>query len=496
MSNECHHAFGLFLLGSETPVWRRELEDNAQHVGLSFYSALARMPKSKAWLLENLYDDKCEILVDAGAFSTSKRPITDHQAYHEKYSAWVSQNIERISLVLEYDPLRASLDDIKRWRTEFWDKIPQEKFVPIWHEEHGPEALEELCIHYPRVGLKKPPVTLEGQLRGLVAAHGTRLHGIGINDPADMARLPLASVSSMTWLAPSRTSTLQVWAQNRMQIYTGKEVPNALARHERDIRAAGFDPAGMVGAERRELTRYTIWAWSQFERDLMGKRERTGGGVITAITNGAGSHTNGKATPPSTNGGAFRAIHPAVRTERKTFPGMALHQKKVLVNEGEEERHVTVPVLQESGLRVCDSCYLAGRCPEYTPGSKCAYNFPVEINTKEALMSSMTSIVGVQFARVMFARSGEEADGSLADPVVSAEMDRYLDMIGKIKEIQEDSSFLEIKVKGAGGQGLLATLMGNVVGAQRGAQAAQAMRPRVDPRRADDYLGGIIDVEE
>lgn len=496
--NECSHPFSLYLSGSETPVWRTELtQGGALHVALSFFSALDRMPKTKPWLLDEQYPEGCEILVDAGAFSASKRPIMDPQGYHDKYTHWLmgneESNISRLSLVMEYAPPHFPLESVKDWREHFWEvHVPREKFIPIWHEEYGLEHLESMCTRYAHVGIKKPSSRLiEGRLRSLITTHGIKLHGVGLNTPIDMSKLPYSSVHSMVWLNPTKTSALHIWAQNRMNIYLGKDVDNALKRHEQDIIDAGFNPDGFKG-EHRELVRYTIWAWAQYEADMCERRERTGGGVISAIRGGAD-------TSPTLNSGEISAQQsnlPVVRGEPKIFPGMEIRSKKVQVEEGEDPRFVPVPVLKESGLRGCNACYLAARCPEYNPGALCAFNLSAEIDTPEALVSSLTSVLGVQFARVMFARAGEEADGSLADPIVSEEMDRYLKMVQTIKEIQSDSSFLEIKVKGAGQPGLLATIMGNVIGAAQGNQAAQTIRPRLDANRVEEFIGDFIDIKD
>lgn len=846
--NECSHPFSLYLSGSETPVWRTELtQGGALHVALSFFSALDRMPKTKPWLLDEQYPEGCEILVDAGAFSASKRPIMDPQGYHDKYTHWLmgneESNISRLSLVMEYAPPHFPLESVKDWREHFWEvHVPREKFIPIWHEEYGLEHLESMCTRYAHVGIKKPSSRLiEGRLRSLITTHGIKLHGVGLNTPIDMSKLPYSSVHSMVWLNPTKTSALHIWAQNRMNIYLGKDVDNALKRHEQDIIDAGFNPDGFKG-EHRELVRYTIWAWAQYEADMCERRERTGGGVISAIRGGAD-------TSPILNSGEISAQQsnlPVVRGEPKIFPGMEIRSKKVQVEEGEDPRFVPVPVLKESGLRGCNAClvpesrvlthhltweniggvvvgdelsgfdeqdpvgkgnrrkwrksiveeikwdtkpvyniitdhglvsatrdhrwllhpselrhqrregksswattgelisgqslrgmeigspchitdsfragyisgisdgdgtfrfdpnkdrynqpqvywrvaltdkeplerlklylkcfdievnirgfnsgvrvegdkgivkipvqgfqemykvetrsmdslqkilnltveqftpdfaagylsgmfdaegsfdgksirihqikdtgelnqcirsgkllglpfyrensltsvrvpgfyinnfftrcqpaisrkypkdrslnvdpwkieaieyagikdvvdiqtststffaegiathncYLAARCPEYNPGALCAFNLSAEIDTPEALVSSLTSVLGVQFARVMFARAGEEADGSLADPIVSEEMDRYLKMVQTIKEIQSDSSFLEIKVKGAGQPGLLATIMGNVIGAAQGNQAAQTIRPRLDANRVEEFIGDFIDIKD
>jgi hypothetical protein len=492
---KCEHSFSCYLMGTETPIWRAELiAANAVHAGLNFYSGLGRFPKSKPWLLEDHFPEEMEILVDSGSFSQSKRPIADHDSYNLKYRNWVEQNLDRLTLILEYDPERLELSRIKEWRADFWDGIPAEKFVPVWHESHGVGELEELCSRYRHVGLTRPPITLVGKLRSLVSSEGVQLHGVGINSVVDIAKLPIASVSTQSWINPTRTRTLFVWAQNRMQTYSGKDVDKAIDRHQRDILAAGFDPASMVGDERRELARYSIWCWQQFEQDLRVKRDRTGGGVITAIRPGADTTQVGSSTPGSENGADTRASYlPAVRESTSIFPGMSLVDQTVKV-EGEEDRSVSLSVMQESGLRVCDSCYLSSRCPAFNPGTQCAFRMPVSIDTPEALKASVRSVIQLQFARVVFARAGEEADGAMADPIVSAEIDRYMGVLKMAKELEESSEFLEIKVKGNQGGGLLERILSNTIGARTPVPAAES--PRLDAQAAERYIGDVIDVGE
>lgn len=364
MSFECQHPFAIYLAGAEAPLWRKVLtEEHASHVCVNFLNLLPRLPKTKPYLLADRFPDDMEILVDSGGYGAEKKGINP-DTHVRLYTEWVDLNRDRISLVTEFDPAGAELDWIERWREEFWDDFPKEKFVPIWHPEHGIEELEHLCRTYKRVGLTKPdPGAAEAKMRSLAVTAGTQFHGVAITGPDDLRRLPLATASSTSWISPTRYGDTQVWAGGRFHWYPAKSKTQSRKRHRPDIERAGFNPDLYETGDRHTVARYTVWAWQQYEQSLSEKRARRGS--LTLLQPEVADTTEVVGTSPDRNeeGGAVDTSAPQTRTtelvrreEKRVFPGIVqTFEKTVNPQEGEPDR-IQVTSLAESGLRHCDSC--------------------------------------------------------------------------------------------------------------------------------------------
>jgi len=95
------------------------------------------------------------------------------------------------------------------------------------------------------------------------------------------------------------------------------------------------------------------------------------------------------------------------------------------------------------------------------PQSECAYDLPLEIRTKDQLISALHSVIEIQTQRVAFMQFSEEINGGYADPNTSLEITRLFDLVERLKKIQDDSSFLRIEMRErpAGG-GVLSQIFG------------------------------------
>ena len=450
-----------------------------------------------------------ELMVDSGGYGADKRGL-DHDEHALVYTSWVKDNIGRISLVTEYDPAGASLQWVEQWRNDFWDEVPPDKFLPIWHEGHGLEELERLCAKYPRVGMTKPESgAAEAKMRSLAATTEVRFHGIGITGPDDLRRLPISTANSTSWVSPTRHGDTQVWAGGRFHWYPAKSKRSARARHRSDVAKAGFDSTKYEAGDRDTVAAYTVWAWKQYESDLASRRAHRGAlhylpgaknpevvdliGVVdlTETRNQEGGVVDLTTQQP-------RKAELVRRDDKMLFPGLARSMEKSMSERSDGPESVPVLGLSESGLRVCSSCYLSIRCPAYRPEAECAYHMPVEIRTKEQLMRSLTSVLEMQMARVAFARAGEEADVGLINQDVSSEIERFMKMVKDLKEIQSDTTFLRIEAKGKESSGVLTQLLTQAFGHQQGTTLGAQARALndLDPSRAEEVVRDFIDLDE
>ncbi|MEU4534335.1 hypothetical protein AB0G15_05630 [Streptosporangium sp. NPDC023825] len=140
--------------------------------------------------------------------------------------------------------------------------------------------------------------------------------------------------------------------------------------------------------------------------------------------------------------------------------------------------------------RTCDSCFLAGKCPQYQPETECAFDLPVEARTTDQLARLQEVLIEIQTQRVMFARFSEEIEGGYPDPNVGTEIDRLQKMLKTKNEMDSEGFTLSVKAhsRSSGESGLIGRLFGS--------DASQQARA-IEPVRAEDvgYEMGIVDAE-
>lgn len=496
MSFECEHSFSLYMAGAEMPIWRKVLvEQGAVHVALSFLNLRDRLPRSLKYDLAKKFPGPQEILVDSGGYGASRKEV-DHELHVNLYHSFVEDNIDRLSLVTEYDPKDWPLDQIQYHRDEFWSQIPRAKFVPIWHEEHGIAELERLCYEYVRVGIVKPERNIEGKLHSLAVSTGVKFHGVAITGPDDLRRLPLTTASSTSWTSPRRFGDFQAWAGGQLKWYPKASKKAARGRHAMDIRHAGFSPEKIAAEDLNEISAYTVWVWKQYEAEVSFRKDS--GQPLEVV-----DQTDAVDQLESSNGDLSAVDHQpprrgtelVKREERVSFPLLVQRAEKNTNPQDGDPDMLPVTVLGESGLRRCNSCSLSRVCPAYTPDAECAYKLTAEIKTAQQLVGTLLSVMEMQTTRVAWAKAVEDSDGGPADPIVSAEMDRLFTMAKTLKDIQTDSAFLKIEAKGSDAPGMISRLF-----AQFGQDPSQVgkqvrERQRVDPVVAEAQVQDFIEGE-
>ena len=144
--------------------------------------------------------------------------------------------------------------------------------------------------------------------------------------------------------------------------------------------------------------------------------------------------------------------------------------------------HEETPVVryQSSGLRQCDNCYLAPRCPAFKPHTECAYELPIELRTKDQLNALLTAMLEMQASRVMFARFAEELEGQGMDPALSSEMDRLFQLVDKFKNISDSRDLVRFEMEARSGAGVLSRLFGAAAGEQTRAVSTPLSMKEID----------------
>jgi hypothetical protein len=476
----------------ESPSWQKVLrETEGVHVGLSYMSLRARLPKTKPYLLAERFEPQFEILVDSGGFNADKREGFDHQDHALKYADWVGENIDRISLVTEYDVVSLGLDWVQYWRDRFWKTIPVEKFIPVWHEEYGAIELDRLCNTYPRVGVVKPAGNIDGRLRNLVGITGVKLHGVGITGPDTLAVVPFTTVSSTSWISPSKNGEAHIWASNKLNWYPKSSAGAQKALHRSDIEAAGFDADLVEVGQNEALNHYSAWVWRQYEKQLQERAEMRSGTVVDPDHRAPENFSNGLPVVHRAPRGASN-LPAAVPRERIMLPGLNMKGVETANVQGDGTKTVYLPTMSESILRVCSNCSLSLVCPKFEAGSDCAFKIPVSMRTIEELRAWASMLIETQMQRVMMLRLAEEMSGGAPDAALSAEIDRMSKLQLQYKELFEDGFTLSLQVKGRGASGV--GIMSRMFGGETG-EINQAANGAIPAAGIDKAVASIIGVE-
>lgn len=203
---------------------------------MSYMGLRRRTRFARPWLVNDKFPEHQRVFLDSGAYTLNSSD--DHglswdelDSIARHYFAFVMANLGRLTMVSEFDALALGRDWIEHARVEFWDpNVPTNMFLPIWHPEYGLDELDNLARNYRRVGVLESAFggrDLAPTLNGIVAAHGTSLHGVAMTKPEPMRQIRWDSVASTSWLSPAKWGDTILW--------TGRE----LKRYPRDLQGAG-----------------------------------------------------------------------------------------------------------------------------------------------------------------------------------------------------------------------------------------------------------------
>lgn len=493
-------SFVIYQMGAEVPALHSLLiQCHASHVGLSYYALRARLPKKAAYTLEDRFPGKFKLFLDSGGFSANKGegkvPDIGWEAYGEEYANFALANIDRVSLVTEFDCLELGPFWVKRQRQEIWNDIPREKFLPVWHPDWGSSELEKMATDYPSIGI--PPGAFEDirvmALLRRLSASGTLFHGLAMTKPAVMKQGVFASVSSTSWTSPMRFGDTILWDGTQLKRYPKKMKAQARRRHASLFQREGFDPELIAADDTQEVARLSLWSWGQLAAQVAAQRvSRTEPSYSDDDDEETGSAHEGRAVvvrdrPELVSNGTTPPIR---RAGTQTIPGfMFKTSQEVDPTTGEVVSEEQVLGTQSRSARVCDTCFLSGRCDLFQPGHECGYSLPIEIRTKSQFREMLHAVLERQTQRVAFSGLAEELNGGYPDPNHSTELDRLMKMAATIAEIEDDRDFFKVSMEGRGKPGVLSSIFGSQVG-----QRAQEMDTPADRVAVDGALGRVLDI--
>lgn len=421
----------LFFGGGEVPKFRQLLSDAGNLPIMVTFT-----PSYKDYSDAISYPG--DIFLDSGAYAYNKPNSTkDYEDAFEtatEYISLVETCKDQVTLISEFDAKQLSQQTIKQFRKDFYNTLPVDKFMPIWHPSDGREALEQLCSEYQVVGISQDDI--HGDMSNIslfsqmISRYKVHLHGVGITSKKLLEAVKWSSVSSTSWLTGTRYGETFVWTGKEFKRYPKTYKDRARRTHRTLFIDNGFDYEKIEADDPDELLRLSIWSWQSYISSLSG--------VTNMPANNLPSKTENMFSEVDNLTSSVRTEALAKR-ETVMLPVMAV---KVPEQQISEDGKLSKPelVIRSESMRVCDSCFLKDKCPGFQPNSTCLYNIPIEIKTRDQLKALQDSLIELQSQRVLFMKMAEDISGGYADPNLSSEIDRLNKMIAT-KEQSERNSF-------------------------------------------------------
>ncbi|MEV8399169.1 hypothetical protein [Streptomyces niveus] len=487
-----------YFAGTEIPSHRTLCADQqVPHVGMSYMGLRRRVKFAKPWTIGSHYPPEQSVYLDSGCHTLNRAGVevtpTEIQDIADHYDEFVEQNLDRVQAYTEFDALPMGRDWIEARRQH----LDPQKSIVVWHEEWGLDVLKRMADTYPYIAVGQGTCgdrDIIPVLRSL--SRQIKLHGMGFSSPPLMLSADWHSVSSTTWLSAAQHGETFVWTGNEMKRYPARYKGQARKRHRTLITGAGFDANLIDNDDASENLRLSLWSW-RHQIDHISQRH----GKTVTTTPLPPTQENGESSAPAVAATSDTAEHegvtePSATRVKKLLPGIETEEflhRYTDPDTGERRTRTEHRInAVDPGVRVCDGCFLANKCPEYQPGESCAYEMPVRVRTKEQYIALLDSMISMQAMRVFSMRMSEEVEGGYADPNLSQEMDRLAKFV-KLKSDIEEAGFtfsMKMQSKDNAEVGLISRLFGPK------SDGPPALSP-AGTVSAQDALGqmGIMDAE-
>lgn len=409
--------------------------------------------------------------------------------------------------VTKYDEfIRAHHTDIERviGRPDYDGTWLGSKYVPLWNDPDDLERLAYLCERFGRVAISDKAINKKSgpRIKQLHQRWGAEL--IGLTSKIEVIEsYPWSSVIVSSWNSVMRFGETQVWDMNALRRYPAQQKESARKRHRADIVRLGVDFDAVMEDDVTEIAKLAIRSWLAWEAHTFGitkaydpvrhddeeppEQPEMGKVIAMSASKSSSPNTVSEWTPIATT--PVRRRH---ENERSLLPVVGM---EALVSRDDDDmeslgtggRVASTIQYVDSGVRNCDSCYLAPKCPVFEEHANCAYRLPVELRTKDQLRSALRAMLEMQTSRILFARFAEELEGQGIDPALSNEVDRLFRLTREFKDIEDTRDLVRFEMEAKGEAGVLSRIFGQRVG-----QAARQLDTPLSTRELDQV---IIDSE-
>ena len=339
------------------------------------------------------------------------------------------------------------LADMDIWFVPTWDGVDSMDLRQSVESFEGVFLPDVVCDNQRAVttawaSVQQPPIGFLGAITG-------RSRGLNRFD----------GVISSAWWSAEKYGETQVWAVNRMIRLSAEDKLTKRQKYRQAIEALGVNVDAVLADDPSETAKLAIRSWQKLEANTK-DRFHVPDQSDVAIPGSEVAPTNGVSR-------SVTVASPTPGGRHQTLPVMGFDVTTTTEtdDEGNEvESSVSVLTVPAEPVRKCDSCFIAGTCPGYTPGASCAYSIPVEIRSKDQLQGVLRAMVEIQTQRVLLARFGEEVNGT-PEAEVGKEMDRLFDMVKNWRDIEDNRDTFSVHVEAKAHAGVLSRLFGSNVGA-------------------------------
>lgn len=325
------------------------------------------------------------------------------------------------------------LEKVESWRALFASEGIQ--VMPVYHlsyEDHFNATSSDkariecrmhefgkMCDEYPYVGIEGgwdkrdylPMLQMAQQKR-------VKVHGFAMTNVKVFRHLPFYSVDSTTWLAGEQYGRTFVFKGGIIKTYDAKHKKSLRAKYEQLCNDLGIDYQAFLADNGDAVTQFNIHQWNLFQQHM---------DIVTR------------------NDPVKVASGEALEIEKKSAPMVR----------GTSPEH--------NFGRWCDTCYVATQCPFFEAGHECSVNFPkptVNESGVPDVKQMLSTLLMQSYERLQFAMGAERLKGGLLDPDVSKELQNFIQICEKVKDITSDRTTLTISAEGAKGVGVIGEMFG------------------------------------
>lgn len=460
--------------GADIPSNRTLLSGMGVNVfGVGYKSLAERVKETEANDLLRNFPEGAEVHLYPGV--GGNLTIGEHEELAKRYEKFIEDNCGSLASWTEYDSMELGPEWIRGRRRDFYESFDDTCFRPVWKPELGMSVLTHLSATYPdvvipRVAIEEQPGLL-GTLRILSGRHETRYHLMAAKLLDQNQARPFATIYTITWTAPMRLGSTILWRDGSLHHHPALVKEQVRMDNRNMIESTGLNYQAILDDKPSEVSKLAIWSLQQFE-------EACASGVVLSLVPGStASHqentgAEGGVGASDTFSGESRNFQPHVpalreSSERSVLPSVSVGiSPSYTKDEHGNNVYQDVSVVKSNSgtVRSCDTCFVNATCPAMRPGHECSFHLPVEIKTRDQVISLMQAMMEMQTARVAFARYAEELNGGYPDQTVSKEMDRLFSLIRTTKKMEEDNSFVKMTVEAKGSAGILSSIFGKAAG--------------------------------
>ncbi|MFH9606802.1 hypothetical protein [Streptomyces sp. NPDC017448] len=497
----------LFYGGCEINAFSKLLEDlGVRTVSISYMGLRRRIKHLAKITLADRFHPDTKILLDSGCHTINAAPDKQYgnpelQEIATEYDEFVQRNLDRIHRYTEFDAQQLGSEWIHGRRTA------HEKEIVVWHDEEPLDVLLDHATHFPRIAVTGAALgdrDLTPTLTRLVREHSVELYGLGMSKPEQMAAIPWTGVTSTSWLSPAKFHDLIVWTGTELKRYPKKNRESGKRRHRTLIRDIGLDTDLIEDDDNTELLKLSAWSWLQQMAKLNGT---TADVKIVANSSEPTDEPSAENMQGSVANKRNRVRNFDLSTNtqkpraKRPLPGMSVTEKEESFTDpggNRRTRKLQIVSSTSESLLTCTGCHMAGTCPEFDPGSDCAFEIPADANTPEERKAQMNYLINRQFRRTAFGLVTEEVAGGYPDSNVSREIGLYQKLLKSQHDMETEGFSLTIKAnQSASASQAGAGVLSRIFGREPVAPSNTPELPPATPQRtAQEQMGlPVMDAE-